>query len=288
MLSVLKANHQKEPFSEEKVLQSIKRARVPEEIQQEALDHVKSKIYDGISTQEIYQHVIEFLHQSPHPYSRSRYGLKESIMMLGPTGYPFEDFVASILESQGYTARVRQTLMGRCVTHEIDILAQKNGKTAMIEAKFHNNAGTRSDVQVALYTKARFDDLKEKNKLSEGWIVTNTKTTIDANTYALCSGLKVISWSYPEEGSLRELIEKNRLYPLTILTSLAQNHKISLLTNHVVLCKDIHTNPQLLDILPLSREEKEKVLAEVHFICNGHENLNPKSVENTSAPLASL
>src|SRR5689334_15183901 len=98
---VLKANHEKEPFSEEKVIQSIKRARVPEEIQAEALAHIKSKVYDGISTEEIYQHVIEFLHRSPHPYSRARYSLKESIMMLGPTGYPFEDFIARLLEAKG-------------------------------------------------------------------------------------------------------------------------------------------------------------------------------------------
>jgi len=189
MLSVLKANHQKEPFSEEKVMQSIQRARVPEDIQAEALAHIKSKIYDGISTEEIYQHILEYLHRSPQPYSRARYGLKESIMMLGPTGYPFEDFVAGLLETQGYSCRVRQMITGRCVTHEIDVLATKDGKTAMIEAKFHNSPGSRSDVQVALYTKARFDDIREKNKISEGFIITNTKTTTDANTFASCAGL---------------------------------------------------------------------------------------------------
>lgn len=269
MLSVLKANHQKEPFSEEKVIQSIKRARVPEDIQAEALSHIKSKIYDGISTEEIYQHVLEFLHRSPQPYSKARYSLKESIMMLGPTGYPFEDFIAKLLEAEGYNVRVRQTIMGRCVTHEVDVLAEKEGKTALIEAKFHNSPGTRSDIQVALYTKARFDDVKEKNKFSEGWIVTNTKTTIDANIYAQCAGLKVVSWSYPNGESLRDRVEKARLYPLTMISSLNQSYKISLLTNHIVLCKEIHANPRLLDILPLSNEDREKVLAEVAFICNG-------------------
>jgi hypothetical protein len=268
MLSVLKANRKREPFSEQKVLDSIKRARIPEEIQADALAHVKSKVYDGISTEEIYLHILEFLNKSPQPYSRARYSLKESIMMLGPTGYPFEDFIASILTALGYEARVRQMLDGRCVTHEIDILAQKDGKTAMIEAKFHNSPGSRSDVQVALYTKSRFEDVKDKNNIQQAWIVTNTKTTTDANVYAQCSGLKVISWSYPEGESLREIIETNHLYPLTMLTSLVQNHKMTLLTHHIILCKELYKNPSLLDILPLSREEKEKVMAEVHFICN--------------------
>lgn len=288
MISVIKANHKREPFIEEKVVQSIKRARIPESIQDEALAHVKSRIYDGISTQEIYQHVIDFLHKSSQPYSRARYSLKESIMMLGPTGYPFEDFIASILEAQGYEARVRQIITGRCITHEIDVLATKDDKTAMIEAKFHNSPGSRSDVQVALYTKARFEDVKDKNNIHQAWIVTNTKTTTDANAYAQCSGLKAISWNYPEGGSLREMIEKHHLYPITMLTTLVQSHKMTLLTNHIILCKEIDKNPSLLDILPLSSEEKEKVMAEVHFICNESEKKHQPTIQEQQAASLSV
>src|SRR5437762_3523752 len=102
MVSVIKANGVKEPFSEEKVINSIKRARVPENIRAEALLHVRQKVYDGISSSEVYHHILEFL-DSAHPYAKSRYSLKESIMMLGPTGYPFEDFIARILQSFGYS-----------------------------------------------------------------------------------------------------------------------------------------------------------------------------------------
>lgn len=268
MISVLKAGKQKEPFSEEKVIKSIRRARIPENLQAQVLEHVKNKLYDGISTEEIYRHIIEFLERSHDPYSRSRYSLKDSIMMLGPTGYPFEDFIAKLLESQGFKTKVRQILNGKCITHEVDVIAEKDGKSAMIEAKFHNSAGTRSDVHVVLYTKSRFDDVKIKNKLDEAWIVTNTKTTIDANTYAQCAGIKVMSWDYPEGESIRDLIEKMHLYPVTMLTSLNQNHKQTLLANHVVLAQDLKTNESLLDILPLSKEEREKVLAELNFIYN--------------------
>lgn len=267
MISVIKADRTKEPFSEEKVKDSIQRARIPQSVQQEALMHVKSKVYDGISTSEIYQHILEFLDTSSHPYSKTKYGLKESIMMLGPTGYPFEDFIARLLESQGYTTKVRQILTGKCITHEIDVIAEKDKKVAAIEAKFHNSPGTRSEVHVALYTKARFDDIKIKNRIDEAWIVTNTKTTTDVNTYAQCMGMKVMSWSYPSGESLRELIEKTHLYPVTMLTTLNQNQKMTLLTNHVILCKELYDNHQLLDILPLSKEEKEKAMAEITFIC---------------------
>lgn len=267
MIPVLKANREKEPFSEEKILQSIKRAGVPEKIQEYVLDHIKKKLYPGISTNEIYQHILEFLDKSDEPYSRARYSLKESIMMLGPTGYPFEDFIARLFEMQGYNALVRQTLMGKCVSHEVDIVIEKEGRKAIIEAKFHNHPGTRSEVQVALYTKARFDDVKDKNHIDEAWIVTNTKTTVDANTYAQCMNMHVMSWSYPEGKSLRDYVEQLHLYPITILTSLNQNNKMTLLTNHVVLCRDIKENPQHLDILPLSKEEKEKVKSEIDYLC---------------------
>jgi hypothetical protein len=81
--------------------------------------------------------------------------------------------------------------------------------------------------------------------------------------------MKVISWSYPEGGSLRELIERAGLHPITMLTSLSTNQKMQLLQNHVVRCKTIHENHSVLDTLQLSQIEKEKVIDEVAFICQG-------------------
>ena len=49
-------------------------------------------------------------------------------MDLGPTGYPFEDYVAEILKTEGYQTQVRQVLEGNCVSHEIDVIAQKKTK----------------------------------------------------------------------------------------------------------------------------------------------------------------
>lgn len=268
MIQVTKASGKKEEFNEEKVMASIRRARIAKSIEDKVLSHVKSKIYEGIPTSEIYHHIIEFLGESESPFSKSRYSLKEAIMNLGPTGYPFEDFIAKILESQGYNTQTRQILMGKCITHEVDVLAKKDGKTSMIEAKFHNHAGTRSEVHVALYTYARFLDIKDKNNIDEPWLVTNTKTSLDASTYGLCVGLKIMSWNYPDNSSLRELIEKSRLHPITMLTTIPNALKNTLLNNHIVLCKDIHENPSVLNEIPLSPEEKNQALAELSFICN--------------------
>lgn len=266
MIHVIKADRTREPFSDQKVIASIQRARIPQAYQGEVLSYVKSKLYEGISTSEIYQHILEFFNTSQRPYHKARYSLKEAIMTLGPSGYPFEDFVSKLLEHEGYTTQVRQILPGRCITHEVDVIAMKNGKSVAIETKFHNSPGTRSEVQVALYTHARFEDIKIRNNIHEGWLITNTKTTIDANTYAQCAGMRVISWDYPNGDSLRDMIERSRLHPITMLTSLSQSQKMTLLENHIVLCKDISDNPQLLDMLFLSRIDHQKVLHEVQSL----------------------
>lgn len=269
MTTVIKATGEKEAFNEQKVMNSIRRARIPNSLHDEVLAHVKSKLYEGISTEEIYRHILEFLGNSSQPFVRARYSLKESIMMLGPTGYPFEDFVARILEAHGYTTQVRQILRGRCVSHEVDVIAKKEGKASMIELKFHNSSGTRSEVQVALYTFARFEDVQTNQNFQDVWLVTNTKATIDAITYAECMGMKVISWSYPESGgSLRDLIETARLHPITVIHNLSQSQKATLLQNHVVLCKDIQRDKTVLDMLTLTQEERDRVIAEVEAICS--------------------
>ena len=268
MVQVIKANGQREEFSEEKVRRSIQHARIPDELQNQVLQHVKTKLHNDIKTSEIYKHITEFLGQSHSPYLQSRYSLKESIMALGPTGYPFEDYVSEILKSQDYKTEVRVIVSGICIRHEIDIIAQKQlidiDKKIMIEAKFHNGFGIKTDVQDALYTKARFDDVKEKNDFSNVWLVTNTKATIDTIQYCECVGMKIIAWNYPEGDCLRDLVNKSSLAPITSLTTLSGAQKQQLLENHVVLCKDVH--PSSIDLLNLPPDKKNQVLTEAEFI----------------------
>jgi Holliday junction resolvase-like predicted endonuclease len=267
MINVTKATGGKEAFSQEKLRGSIRRAGIPDEIQNLVVNHVKAKLYKNIPTSEIYHHVSEFLDKSPQPFNRAKYRLKHAIMEFGPTGYPFEDFVAELLKTEGYQTNVRQILNGKCVTHEIDIIAQKDGIKSMIECKFHNRTEGHTQVHVSLYTKARFDDLKSIHKLERVWLVTNTKITTDALSYALCINMKVISWNYPEGNGLRDLIEKSRLHPITVLTSLSQAQKQDLLNNHFVLCKNISRDPKSLAILNLPEEKKRQILDESQFVC---------------------
>lgn len=269
-VSVIKATGEREAFNEDKLRQSIFRAGVPLQLHDEVLIHIKERLRDNIPTREIYNHIVEFLGKSAFPHTRTRFSLKKAIMDLGPTGFPFEKFIASILNHQGYQVETNAVLRGLCISHEVDIQANKEGQKIMIECKFHNKIGNRTDVKVALYVFARYQDLttgwmskSNATRFNQVWLVTNTKATVDAIAYATCMGMKIISWGYPEKGNLQELIEKDKLLPVTCLSSISANHKKILLDNNIILIKDLLSKEMFIDILNLSKDEKLGLLSEL-------------------------
>lgn len=271
MITVLKANGAIEPFSEDKLISSITNAGINPEMQIKVLNHIKSKLYNNIPTREVYRHISEFLEAEEDSFSRSRYSLKESIMNLGPTGYPFEDYVAKVLNSEGYETSVRQILQGKCVTHEIDVIAKKNTVLAnkiMVEVKYHNTVGIKTNIHVPMYTKSRYEDVKDKHNFTSSLLVTNTKATVDAIIFAECTGMEIITWSYPEHKSLRTLVEKYQLYPITALFSLPLKEKQKLMQKGIVLCKDICNNYQIIEQLDLDKNIKQKIFKEANFVCS--------------------
>lgn len=235
---IIKKNGGREPFSEEKVLRSMARVGLPEELRPQVLEHIKQRLHQNIDTTDIFAHILEFLKEK-HPESGMKFNLKQAIFDLGPTGFPFEQYMQRIFEAQGYTGKVGQTLQGECVTHEIDIVLRKDGKKEVVEAKFHNQQGIRTDVQVLMYTYARFLDIKTINDISGVWVVTNTKLSVDATRYAKCKGIKVIGWNYPEDNNLQDLVENPRMYPITILSSLNYTEKQGLMAGNIILCSDL-------------------------------------------------
>jgi hypothetical protein len=267
MINVIKATGEIEPFSEEKLRLSIRRAGISTEDEDKLVEYIKTNLYENIHTSQIYKQIRDYFKQNKS-YGHSKYSLKQALMDLGPTGYPFEDFVSSVLQSQGYSTQVRQIISGKCINHEIDVVAEKGNEKIMVEAKFHNAPGIKTDVHVAMYTKARFDDVKEKNGYSQAWIATNTKVTEDALSFALCCNMKVLGWSYPENESLRGLIERSRLFPITTISTLSHVQKLELMQNHIVMCKDIINNPSSLAILGLQGIKRDRVLEEANYILN--------------------
>jgi len=236
-INVIKATGKIEPFSGEKVISSLMKAGAARELAEKIVAKIKPDLYPNIPTFEIYSSVMRILKKEQKTVAE-KYNLKKAIMDLGPTGYPFEKFIAGILEAHGYRTMVNQVVLGRCVSHEIDIVSQ-NTQKFMIECKFHSLAGGRTDMKVALYTYARFLDIKERGGFDVPWLITNTKVTQEVKTYAACVGMKVTAWDYPEGECLNELIDKSGLYPITALTSLSPDEKKGLIERGIVFCRDL-------------------------------------------------
>lgn len=271
---VVKADGRRELFDQNKLEQSLKKAGANSKSVGEIIDHIKIHLTEDITTHEIYKHAFDLLHKDDRPIAL-KYSLKRAIMDLGPSGFPFEDFVAEIFKEKGFDAVTGQIVKGFCVEHEIDVVAWNKEKLVMVEAKFHNELGVKSDLKVALYVKARFDDLSKvefdyggKRHLDEGWLVTNTKFSSTAIEYGSCQGgLKMIGWNYPPNGNLHDMILDAKLHPLTCLVNLTGRQKKVLLEKGIVLCKTLAENNELLtEVAGLSEKEVKDVLEEIAML----------------------
>ena len=236
---------------------------------------VKEELYEGISTHEIYNRAYAILKKNRSVFA-SKYKLKKAIYELGPTGFPFERFVAAILEYSGYVTLVDEILKGICVTHEIDIVATKNGSVTIIECKFHSEEGRNCNVKIPLYIHSRYTDVKahwatkknETKKVAAGWVVTNTRFTEDAITYGKCAGLYLLSWDHPVNDGLKDRIDRLGLYPITVSTLLSAREKQFLLSRDVVLCRQLWKDKFYLDHLGIPQNRKDKILEEIQQLCN--------------------
>lgn len=236
VVNIVKASGEIVPFSEEKVISSLMGAGASLELAKKIVGEIRPNLYQNIPSFEIYSAVMTILKKEQKKVA-VRYNLKEAIMKLGPSGYPFEKYAAGVLEAAGFKTETNKIVMGKCVSHEIDIVARK-GQKFMIECKFHTQAGMKTDIKVALYTYARFLDVKEKG-FAIPWLITNTKVTQEVKTYAACVSMRVTGWDYPEGESLNELIDKEGLHPVTALTDISEEEKRFLLDNGTIFIKDI-------------------------------------------------
>ena len=263
-----------EPFDSKKVERSLKNSGADDRSVDSILSQINHEMYDGITTRKLYDRIYSLLRKGKKIAS-DRYNLKSAIAELGPTGYPFEKFISKLLAHSGYQTQTNIIAPGKCVNHEIDVVAVKGSERLMVECKFHARPEGRSDVKTALYIKARFDDLvfgsKRSNqnlKFHKAWLVTNTKLTFDAITYGECVGLKMLAWSYPKTGSLQNLIEESNLYPVTSLSLLSADQKQKLLSQDIVLCHDIlNKKDEVIQLLNLSRPSANFLFKQVSALC---------------------
>ena len=236
---VIKANGEKAKFRPNKIMRTCMRAGASGQFARHIVEGVKKRIYDGIKTRDVLKITLALL--KSYPQLADKYTLKRAIMDLGPSGFAFEKYFARVLEEYGFETEVGKVYSGKNVRHEVDISAYKNGKTYMIECKYHNAPGIWSDMKVAMYTYARFLDLKKD--FDRPWLVTNTKCTNHAVKYSKGVNLRITSWRYPEKGSLKDIIERKKLYPITILRKMSRKTKEKFLKSDIILANDLLKTP---------------------------------------------
>jgi hypothetical protein len=269
---IIKASGEKEVFSKEKFQRSLRKSGASKDI----IERLTSEVMKDPSlksTKDIYRYAFNQLSKT-QPAIAARYNLKAALSKLGPQGYSFEKFVAEIFIEQGFKTELGYIMEGFCVSHEIDVLLREDNTLYLVECKFHASH-LKVNVKVPLYIRARFEDIEKrlvKNKKVPGtlkpWIFTNTKFTSEAVAYGQCVGIKLTSWSYPEKESLAYLIDTLGLHPITALATLNKKQKLALLTEGVVLCRDIEKNRSVLRKLGLSDKKIAQLIDDAHTICS--------------------
>ena len=270
---ITKADGSTEYFKVEKLRRSLRRSGASAREVNDIIAAVEETLFDGIRTQEIYRRAFELLRQSKPPVA-ARYSLRRAIFNYGPTGFPFERFLARLFAEHGYKTKTGIKIQGKCAAHEIDIAAFKDGHSFVGEAKFHARPGIKSDHQVAMYSYARYLDLKGRQVceadecgIKEFWLITNTKFTSTARDYGNCVGLKMLSWTFPKNDNLHDKIQRAGVYPITVLQNLNAAQVEILLGLDVIICKDLLERQKVLRHLHIPKHKKEAILAEVKLLC---------------------
>ncbi len=273
MPEIVKGDGSRELFNINKLADSLVRSGAPVDLARTVSETIGSAVQDGMTTQEIYREAYTLLHREENTVA-ARYSMRRAILELGPTGFPFEDYVSELMRARGYEVRTRVTVPGKCADHEVDVVMKKGDRVIGAELKFHNQPGYKTDVKVALYVRARFTDIdalgedkKDSKHIHEGWLITNTKFTDNAISYATCSGIHLLGWDYPEKGNLDDIIKETKLYPVTVLTSLTNAEKARLLAANMPLCHTVN-DPDTLRRAGIPDKKVAAVIAESTKLCS--------------------
>ncbi len=246
MVDIIKASGEKEKYARNKLCDSLEKAGASKDVVERVCGNVEKDLKEGMTTDELFKRAFTHLAEED-VHTAARYNLRRGIQALGPAGFLFEQYLERILNAYGYETRRNVILEGACVSHEVDIVAHKGKEHFLIEAKYHNKGGIKTDVTVAMYADARLLDIapiQEKKETGRGikhsmWLITNTKFTSTAITYGVCKHMRMTGWSYPHDQSLERLIIEKRLYPVTVLPSVAGGSLSSFAKEGLMLVLDI-------------------------------------------------
>ncbi len=268
---IIKADGTIEPFDGTKLEASLRKAGASERTAERIRHTIEVSLAPAAESNDIYRRAFQMLRREARP-AAARYSLRRALFEFGPSGHPFEDFVAEIFKKEGWLVEGRQMIPGKCVPHEVDVYATRGQERIAAELKYHNDPGYKTDVKVALYVKARFDDIWQCDPKAQtcpvdrGFLITNTKFTSHAVQYAKCSGLGLLGWSYPSSGNLYDRIVATGVYPVTALTTVKKAEKRLLIDQGIVTCEQVTERRDVLRELGITPERIGTILAEARTI----------------------
>lgn len=270
---IVKADGTVQPFDGLKLEASLRRAGATDKTAERIRRAIEATMGEQTQSTDIYRRAFQMLRTDARPIA-ARYSLRRALFELGPTGHPFEDFVAELFKKEGWIVEGRRMVPGKCVEHEVDVYAKRGNEHLAAELKYHNNPGYKTDVKVALYVKARFDDIWQCNAeiqktcpVDIGYLITNTKFTKQAIDFAECAGMRLMGWSYPYNGNLYDRIIASGVYPVTALTTLKKAEKNLLIDRGMVTCNQIREHRDVLRTIGLPPERIGPVVAEANTLC---------------------
>ncbi|MGA6118838.1 ATP cone domain-containing protein [Sphingobacterium anhuiense] len=257
------------PFNSDSLRHSLTRSGANNEQVEKVYTQIKEKLFDGISTRELYQLAFEALKAQRNSFA-ARYSLKKALRELGPEGFYFEKWIARLFQEYGFESTTGQTIQGHAVSHEIDVVASKGNEMLAIECKFRNDIDAKISVTTPMYFLSRFKDISDisyhffgqNKKFTQGWLVTNAYLTSDSKDFGKYYNVNFLSWDYPTDNSIKKRVDKAVFYPVTCLTTLTDVEEKTLLQNQIILVKDIINNKEALKSLKLDSEKLRLVLEE--------------------------
>lgn len=271
-MEIIKSAGTREKFNKEKLCGSMEKAGAPADLARKICVLTEKNISVGESTAKIFRTALDYLIKEDLSLAAS-YSLRRAVGELGPAGFLFEQYVEIILQEYGYQTKRNVMMKGSCVEHEVDVSAQKDGAHYIVEAKYRNEPGIKTHIDVVMYGDARMADIarfeesagREKDIQAHIlWLFTNTKFTSKAIAYAQCRNIRLTGWNHPTDKGLENLILDKKIYPITVLPSIGRFNLEQFAKKGLLLAQDLlpYSAQDLSREFGLPRKDAEKISAE--------------------------
>jgi hypothetical protein len=241
---VTKADRSKQLFDKEKVARTCMRMGASRNLALAVAERVESRVYEGIPTAKVLELIFRFMRKDK-PGVKHLFDLRKGLSLMDSKP-EFELFVRVLLEHNGFEVTPNQILKGRCVEHEVDAIARKDGTTYFVEAKHHLSYHALTGLDESRIARAILEDVSEgfqmhnnDFKVDKAVIITNTRYSEHAIRYGLCRDIVQIGWNYPTNQGLEKTVEEKGLHPLSCLRGLRREDRLKLVENGLVLIRQI-------------------------------------------------